>query len=236
MRKIVTSVGFSSFVAAIMVLCGPSLFTTPLDDYVKAPDAISSMARSRPRWSQPTLIGKGLARGQPDLAHAGQVDRPLWEHWLTIIEPKELKHTEALVFIDGGSNGDKNPPAPSEIMATIATMTNSVVADLKMIPNQPLKFPDEKDARYKEKGRKEDEIIAYTWDKSMVTGDTTWAARLPMTKAVVRAMDVVQAQYPKIDGFLVCGGSKRGWTARGPRRRWTRGWWRWPGGNRRAER
>jgi len=52
----------------------------------------------------------------------------------------------AVRVFDGGGNGG-DPPESNEIMATIATMTNSVVADLKMIPNQPLKFADEKDER-----------------------------------------------------------------------------------------
>jgi len=93
------------------------------------------------------------------------------------------------------------------------------VADLRMIPNQPLVFALENDNRYVTKGREEDALIAYTWDKFLQTGDDRWPARLPMTKAAVRAMDTVQ-EFCKteqggnvaIDGFVVAGGSKRGWT------------------------
>ena len=53
----------------------------------------------------------------------------------------------------------------------------------------------------------------------MKTGDETWAARLPMVKSVVRAMDTIQALmasdaggHVTIDDFVVAGGSKRGWT------------------------
>jgi len=62
-------------------------------------------------------------------------------------------------------------------------------------------------------------LIAYTWDKFLRTGDPKWPARLPMTKAAVRALDTVTAfcgspvgGQVKVDGFAVAGGSKRGWT------------------------
>lgn len=64
----------------------------------------------------------------------------------------------------------------------MATATKTVVAELRMIPNQPLVFTDDG------KPRKEDSTIAYTWDNYMRTGDEKWPLRLPMTKAVVRAM------------------------------------------------
>lgn len=53
----------------------------------------------------------------------------------------------------------------------------------------------------------------------MVTGDEEWLARLPMVKSGVRAMDAVQEFLAtpaggglEIDGFVVTGASKRGWT------------------------
>jgi PhoPQ-activated pathogenicity-related protein len=62
-------------------------------------------------------------------------------------------------------------------------------------------------------------MIAYTWDKYLRTGDERWPARLPMTKAAVRAMDAVTAFLakwpdgaPTVKNLVVAGGSKRGWT------------------------
>jgi len=82
-----------------------------------------------------------------------------------------------------------------------------------MVPNQPLVFAGEM------KGRVEDSLIAYTWDKYLRTGDEKWPARLPMTKAAVRAMDTVTAFCGseeggkiKVEKFVVAGASKRGWT------------------------
>ena len=94
----------------------------------------------------------------------------------------------------------------------VATNTHSIVAELKNVPNQPLVFAGET------KGRSEDALIAYTWDKFLRTGDERWPARLPMTKAAVRAMDTVTSFCATNDGkltvdkFFVAGGSKRGWT------------------------
>jgi PhoPQ-activated pathogenicity-related protein len=82
-----------------------------------------------------------------------------------------------------------------------------------MIPNQPLTFKGET------KGRVEDSLIAYTWDKYLRGGDDQWPARLPMTKAAVRAMDTVTAFCATdaggkvaVNKFVVSGASKRGWT------------------------
>src|SRR6266487_1381855 len=70
-----------------------------------------------------------------------------------------------------------------------------------------------------EQERAEDALIAYTWDKFLRTGNERWPARLPMTKAAVRAMDTITAfcasdagGHSAVDRFFVAGGSKRGWT------------------------
>src|SRR3954454_23636462 len=96
----------------------------------------------------------------------------------------------------------------------MALATKSVIAELKMVPNQPLVFAGETE------GRTEDSLIAYTWDKFLRTEDPKWPARLPMTKAAVRAMDTITSfcdsaeagERIKVDSFVVAGGSKRGWT------------------------
>ena len=55
-----------------------------------------------------------------------------------------------------------------------------------MVPNEPLVFDNDGVPR------KEDDLIAYTWDKFLKGGDDEWPARLPMVKSAVRAMDCVQ--------------------------------------------
>lgn len=207
----------SRFLFSWFVLLG-GLFSfvaqgTPLDDYVKAPDASFTYGPEPARVVEdPAYTARVWKMVSQTWRSASEVDRPQWEHWLIIIEPKQVLYPTAMMFVGDGGNDGNEVPEPSPVMGMIAAATNSIIAEIKMIPNQPLKFSDEKDPRFLEKGRVEDEFIAYTWDKFMTTGDVTWPARLPMTKAVVRAMDVVQAQHANVRDFFVAGGSKRGWT------------------------
>ena len=142
-----------------------------------------------------------------------EVDQPLWTHWVTIMVPAEIKHTSALMYIGGGKNGGEAPRGAHAMLRKVARATSAIACMIEMIPNQPLKFADS------EHKRMEDSIIAYTWDKFVRTGDEEWPLRLPMTKAVVRAMDAVQefcaseaGGKQAVDSFMVAGGSKRGWT------------------------
>lgn len=141
-----------------------------------------------------------------------EVDKPVWKHWLTIVRPDVVKTSKALMVISGGANGRAAPKSASPALLISSAATGSVTAEIKTIPNQPLTFAGDKP-------RTEDAIIAYTWDKFLHTGDERWPARLPMTKAVVKAMDAVisfcaseEGGKVKVDGFVVTGASKRGWT------------------------
>ena len=143
------------------------------------------------------------------------VDRPVWKHWLTIVRPDKLAASKALLFIGGGNNTNPAPARPSERSLRIALETGSVVADLGMVPNQPLRFTDSLD-----RARFEDDLIAYTRVKHFSTQDDTWLVRLAMVKSGVRAMDAIQEFLAgeaggkvKVDQFVVAGGSKRGWTS-----------------------
>ena len=135
------------------------------------------------------------------------VNKTSWSHWLTVIEPKEVKAETALLVI---SSGDTNDPLPKaqDALIEIALASNSLVAELKAIPNQPLKFSDESFDRW------EDAIIAYTWNKFFLTGETRWPARMAMTKSAIAAMDTIQVVFKRnnVDSFVVTGASKRGWT------------------------
>lgn len=185
---------------------------TALDRYVAAPDPAYS-------WQlQDQQVTEGVRISFIDLTSqswltTNEVNRTLWQHWLVVYTPEEVDHSTALLFISGGSNRDRKLPKPSGELAQTAKLTRSVAAELRMVPNQPLVFGNDG------KERVEDDLIAYTWDKFLRTGDDRWPARLPMTKAAVRAMDTVTdfAATPKggslkVDRFIVAGGSKRGWT------------------------
>lgn len=185
---------------------------TALDKYVATPDTNYSfhLVTNIPGSGQKTFI---LEMTSQAWLTTNEVDRPLWKHWMTIVKPDNVASSKSLLFITGGANGGNPPKSADGNLVQIALATKSVVTELRMVPNQPLVFAGET------QGRKEDSLIAYTWDKFLRTGDSKWPARLPMTKAAVRAMDTVTAFCGspegggvKVDGFVVAGGSKRGWT------------------------
>jgi PhoPQ-activated pathogenicity-related protein len=198
---------------ALLVLVAPQLvFATALDDYVKKPDASYKYSLVK------TIEGKGYTAYVIDMTSQSwrskkEVDRTLWKHWLTIIKPDKIKSDIGLLWINGGSNNSDAPKNADFMMVRIALGSGTVVADLRMVPNQPLNFPDGGRPRY------EDAIIAYTFDKCLTTGDQTWPLLLPMVKSAVRAMDTVQKYLAsdaggsvKVKKFVVSGASKRGWT------------------------
>ena len=138
---------------------------------------------------------------------------PIWWHWLTVVVPKTATTDVAMLYIGGGDNGDEQPDGANGLLRMLASSANTVVAELSMIPNQPLRFVDD------DGGRSEDAIIAYGWDKFLRGGardeDAEWLLRLPMTKAAVRAMDTVEAVLEDtrpVKRWVVGGASKRGWT------------------------
>ena len=187
---------------------------TALDRYVAAPDASYSFN------VVDTLATEGAAVTLLDLTSqrwlsSAEVDEPVWRHWLTVIRPPAVASDTALLFITGGARTRPRPSeAPADLLR-IAISTGTVVAELRLVPNQPITFRDDSAG----KPRTEDDFIAYTWNKFLETGDSRWPAQLPMTKSAVRAMDAVTAFTASRAGgattvsrFVVAGASKRGWT------------------------
>jgi PhoPQ-activated pathogenicity-related protein len=185
---------------------------TALDRYVARPDASYAWSLAHQTSADDTTqyvidMTSQTWRSEKD------VNRPVWKHALIVVKPKQVSSSKAFLFIVGGGNDGELPRSADGKAVAIAKATQSVVAELRMVPNQPLIFHQDRIPR------KEDDIIGYTWDQFLKTGDETWPARLPMVKSAVRAMDTVQAFLKsaeggglEIDGFVVAGGSKRGWT------------------------
>ena len=142
-----------------------------------------------------------------------EVDRTEWRHWLRLSIPATVSNDIAFLYIQGGGNNSDVPQDANPGMVAIANATGSVVAELFMVPNQPLAFDGDDVPRW------EDDLIAYNWAKSL-TGDGPKRLVLEaMTKSAVRAMDTVIAVAAteaggeqRIERFVVSGGSKRGWT------------------------
>ena len=185
---------------------------TALDRYVARPDPAY-------RWELAKKFpGTGVSGFLLDMTSQNwltpeEVNRTGWKHWVNIHRPDKVESDVALLMIGGGSNEGKQPDKMDVFLQMVAEKTRTVTVELRMIPNQPLSFLGET------RKRSEDSMIAFTWRKFLQTGDERWPARLPMTKAAVRAMDAVQEFLAseaggriKVARWMVIGGSKRGWT------------------------
>ena len=154
-----------------------------------------------------------------------------WSHPVVIVNPIVRKTDTALLFIDGGSSNSVAEVNP--VFIQMALYSGAPIVHISNVPNQPLTFQDEviapgtednysgKDAVLR--ARSEDAAIAYTYDKYLknyaagkTETDDPWPLLFPMTKAAVKAMDTAEAVLTgagtDVDGFVVAGASKRGWT------------------------
>jgi len=187
----------------------PAADASPLAAYVQKPDPnykweVVKTIPGNPAETTVIKLTSQAWRGAPD------VDRSAWEHYLVVVKPAELKTDKAFLIVSGGANDRPAPDDANMVVKTIAETTGSIVAELRMVPNQPLTFHGDG------KPRKEDDLIGYGWAQFLETGDPTWLPRLPMVKSVASAMDCLQEwsaqQNAKIEKFVVAGASKRGWT------------------------
>lgn len=149
------------------------------------------------------------------------VDRPLWTHEVRMSLPRlcslnRKRQRTAILLVSGGKN-PRTPdaaarPLPPEA-ALIARAFCRPVIEVRQVPNQPLYFSGDG------KRRREDALLAYSLDRYLRHEPGDWPAHAAMVKAVVRAMDAMQAfsrerrDIPDLEGFVLIGTSKRGWTS-----------------------
>jgi PhoPQ-activated pathogenicity-related protein/chitodextrinase len=153
-----------------------------------------------------------------------------WIHPVTIVVPKYKISNQAMLLIDGGSR--TSTAYVEELIEYLSVITGTVVVHVKNIPCQPIYFNDEvvppgeqdntSSTDFLLKRRTEDAIIAYSYDKFIDSYHETngnpnpeWPLLFPMAKAAVKAMDMTEeilANVTTVDGFVVAGASKRGWT------------------------
>ena len=192
--------------------------STPLDDYVRAPDQHYEFIFLK-KFRGPNCTFHVLNMTSLKWLTEEFSDKPIWWHYLTIIVPdKVLVSDTAFVWVDQGSNHDDIPGLSDPFLALISAISvgaNTVTATVKQIPNQPVVFTKDKTR----KSRHEDALIAWPWLKFLENGSNPEILpRLPMTKAVVRAMDTVSTYVRSLDKeydickFVIGGASKRGWT------------------------
>ena len=141
-----------------------------------------------------------------------------WTHELSLYVPAGVVAAHGngdgpmLLWIDGGSS-QKLPAAdagPSDAVKSAAKAANAAglpVAVIRQVPYQPM-FG----------GLMEDGLIAHSFVEYVKSGDPTWPLLLPMVKAAVAAMgaavEIARTEWKiDIEGFVVTGASKRGWTS-----------------------
>lgn len=139
-----------------------------------------------------------------------------WKHQLFVLRPANMTADarHALLFIHGGrwkpeyeaERSASDLPREAMLFARLAQSIRAPVAVLRQVPFQPI-FE-----------RREDALIAYSFDQYLQTGEGDWPLLLPMVKSAIRAMDAVESIARERwaispDSFTVTGASKRGWTA-----------------------
>ena len=144
-----------------------------------------------------------------------KVDQVEWWHYVDIIIPKEVQTSSGIMFIDGGVKEENFFRLDTE-SAKYAVETKSVIVNVSNIPFQPINFLDSEQGSFYE-----DDLIGYAWNEFLKSGAdqkySEWLPRFPMTRAVIRAMDLAQEitlqNNLDLQDFVVSGASKRGWTA-----------------------
>jgi len=211
--RFIRGLALATLALAASCSSAPAIAPNPpnvLDSYVARPDPSFD-------WKVAGLFkGEGYHGVVLDLTSqtwlsAEQTDRSVWKHWLTLAIPDRLTSDKAFLYIGGGANDRAAPGNATPRFAQMAIDTGSVVAELGQVPNQPMRLADTPDV-----ARNEDDIIAYLQARYDAEKNPEALVRLPMVKSGAAAMTAIQ-QFMKtenraIDGFVVAGGSKRGWT------------------------
>ena len=142
-----------------------------------------------------------------------------WNNIIDIYIPrKTIKEGSAFVYIDSGDNYDKEgkPLSVSQVNPIFTGLlqqmgANTILVDIKDIPTQYLNINGV--------AKKEDAIIAYSWNK-FINDPIHYIyhpLHLPMQVAVSQSMTLVQNELKNklgivINKFVISGTSKRGWT------------------------
>jgi PhoPQ-activated pathogenicity-related protein len=174
----------------------PVLAKDALADYLTRPDDSFAWKQVNKRTTN------GLTAVRLDITSQTWRDSA-WSHQMLVVKPETVRNKDiGFLFITGDGDVGKQ----IELLKTLAQRGGAIAAIINRVPNQPL-YGD----------KKEDALIAYTFEQYLKTGDATWPLLFPMVKSAVRGMDAVQALARQewgqnIERFVVAGASKRGWT------------------------
>lgn len=187
---------YLTLILVLFGLLGGMTAHADLDAYLKKPEPAYTWKKN----SQKTVAGGTVY----DLHMVSQTWQNLnWEHHIEVFYPEKVTHPHFCVLLNTGGNGGANDEMLGMAAAKLAECPFVILFN---IPNQPLYG-----------GLTEDALVVYTWQKYMETGDESWPLHFPMAKAVLKAMDTMQAlakaeKLPSVDEFMITGASKRGWT------------------------
>lgn len=121
-----------------------------------------------------------------------------WQHTLTITEPK-LAHPTDGYYLE--ITGDDVGEPDDQYARDLADAAGVPVVTLFNVPNQPLD------------DRREDDLIAHTFERFLDTGDPDDLALTPMVRSVFAALHIVpELTEGQMRDAVVGGASKRGWT------------------------
>ena len=135
-----------------------------LEDYVGAPDNSFSWKEEAPAQKAETAFRLEVT-SQSWRGH-------VWQHEMLVVRPKEFRNRDlAFLFV----TGDEDVMNHLATLTTVASQGGALAAVINHIPNQPLYD-----------GRKEDALIAYTFDQFLKSGDKSWPLLFPMVKSAVR--------------------------------------------------
>ena len=175
-------------------------FANALETYVHEPDASFAWKRTEHKEIKDANLTHLELISQNWRGH-------FWSHDLLIVRPTALRQADiAMLFITDDLYNPRDEKE-AERCNEVAQRAGAIVAILSKVPNQPL-YDD----------RKEDALVAFTFDQYLKTRDPTWPLLFPMVKSAVRAMDTLQTFAEQeftqtIERFVVSGASKRGWTS-----------------------
>lgn len=210
----------AQFLFFLLLGVSPGLWSMDLDDYLSQPDPAFSWRHyhSEEDWLADHHFLLVTSQRWLD---AGQVDRPLWQHevtvslpWATACPGRVRDDRTALVLISGGERpGEALRRSPGSLATGLSLLFCRPIVEVRQVPNQPLQFAGETALR------REDSLLARSMTLAVADPTGEWPLHNAMVKAVTRSLDAVQAfsrqdaSMDAIDGFALLGSSKRGWTA-----------------------
>ena len=199
---------------------------SPLDTYMNKEDKHFSWFDTMERVKMPlggtgyvlNVTSQAWKEGEAWVQHSDGFKTSIWSHQMMIIVPNDLKiRNKAVIYNTGACNEHPGTPKGTDeeplAMNAVSSQIGVITVALFQIPNCHMIYETDPSKR----GRSEDAMLAWAWKNFMDTGDHEWLPRLPMAKAVMKAMQAVeeyttQEKIAEIDGWLVAGASKRGWT------------------------